>query len=148
MNLDGTILLVEDNEDDVYFMHRALKAAGVTAPVRTVGNGRRALEYLQGAGEFADRAAHPLPRIVFLDLKIPYVHGLEVLAVIRGDPALRDLPVAVLTSSSEESDRNRARALGVLGYWVKPPTREMLLAILAMVPPSDAAAGAASGEQP
>jgi CheY-like chemotaxis protein len=130
MNENETLLVVEDNEDDVYFMRRALKAAAPARPVRFVCDGRAALDYLHGTGEFADRKENPFPAIVFLDLKLPFVHGLEVLATIRREPALRGLRVFVLTSSSEERDRSQAEQLGVQGYLVKPPTRDMLAPIL------------------
>lgn len=137
MNENDTLLVVEDNEDDVYFMRRALKAVAPTMPVRFVSDGRAALDYLHASGEFADRNENPFPAVVFLDLKLPFVHGLEVLATIRREPALRGLRVFVLTSSSEERDRSQAEQLGVQGYLVKPPTRDMLAPILGS--PKDAA---------
>ena len=125
------ILVVEDNEDDVYFMRRTLKIVAPTLSARFVTNGRAALQYLRGTDPFADREQNPFPSLLFLDLKLPLIHGLEVLAAIRSDPALRALRVFVLTSSSEEKDRAGTRELGVEGYLVKPPTREMMAPILA-----------------
>jgi CheY-like chemotaxis protein len=87
MSPEKTLLVVEDNEDDVYFLRRALKAVAPALPVRFVYDGQAAVDYLKGTGPSADRAAHPLPALVFLDLKLPFVHGLEVLATIRGTPA-------------------------------------------------------------
>lgn len=131
MDARDPLLVVEDNEDDLYFMQRALRLAGNTRPVRIVGDGQTALDYLQGRGAFADRRAHPPPVALVLDLKLPYQHGLDVLASIRADARLRHLPVYVLTSSSEETDRTRAEALGVQRYLVKPPTPDMLRTLLA-----------------
>lgn len=120
------ILLIEDNEDDVFLMRRALRDAKVEIPVQVAGDGQEALDYLQGVGKFGDRGAHPVPSLVFLDLKLPYVHGFEVLGWIRGESAMKNLPVVVLTSSSEERDRQRAEELGAKGYLVKPPTADMI----------------------
>lgn len=127
------ILVVEDNEDDLYFARRAFKKAAPDEVLAYVTDGQAALDYLRGIGPFANRAVHPLPRIVFLDLKLPYVLGLDVLTVIRADPALRDLPVVILTSSSEERDVRRANELGVQAYLVKPASAEALRAVLANV---------------
>lgn len=124
------ILVVEDNEDDLYFMRRTLKAVAPKLVVRFVTDGRAALQYLRGTDSFVDRAENPFPAVVFLDLKLPFVHGLDVLAAIRSDPVLQALRVYILTSSSEEKDRARAQELGVHGYLVKPPTPEMLGPIL------------------
>jgi CheY-like chemotaxis protein len=70
----------------------------------------------------------PLPSRVFVDLKLPYVHGLGVFAETRRDSRTDQIPPFILTSSSERLDRDRARALGIQGYLVKPPTRKMQLA--------------------
>lgn len=130
MSSAPAILVVEDNEDDLFFMRRTLKAVAPKLLVRFVTDGRAALQYLRGTESFVDRAEYPLPSVVFLDLKLPFLHGLEVLAAIRSDPALQALRVFILTSSSEEKDRARAQELGVQGYLVKPPTPEMLAPIL------------------
>lgn len=133
MTARPAILVVEDNEDDVYFMRRAFRATGVAADLHFVGDGRAALEYLRHQGAFADARAHPSPAIVFLDLKLPFLNGLEVLAAIRADATLQAQRVFILTSSNEERDRDRAIALGIEGYFVKPPTKEMLGPILATI---------------
>jgi CheY-like chemotaxis protein len=131
MSSGPNILVVEDNEDDVFFMRRTLKAVAPTLPVQFVTDGRAALQYLRGTDSYANRAVYPFPWLVFLDLKLPFVPGLEVLAAIRADPATRALRVFVLTSSSEEKDKARASELGAEGYLIKPPSREMLEPILA-----------------
>ncbi len=131
MTASHNILVVEDNDDDLFFMRRVLKAVAPHVPAQFVTDGRAALQYLRGTDAFTDRTKHPFPSVVFLDLKLPFVHGLEVLAAIRSEPDLQNLPVFVLTSSSEEQDRSRAQELGVQGYLVKPPTRAMLEPIVA-----------------
>lgn len=120
------ILLVEDNEDDAFFMQRALRDAGIANPVRWLEDGQQAIEYLSGGGAFADRAANPLPMIVFLDLKLPYKSGHQVLEWIRQQPQFAKLIVIVLTSSNEPVDLNRAYRAGANSYVVKPPTPEEL----------------------
>lgn len=126
MNSD-TILLVEDNEDDAFFMKQALKDAGIANPLQHVEDGKAAIEYLSGAAKYSDREKHPLPMVVFLDLKLPFKSGFEVLSWIRGQPSLEKLVVIVLTSSSETVDVNRAYQLGANSYVVKPPTATQLL---------------------
>jgi CheY-like chemotaxis protein len=121
-----TILLVEDNEDDAFFMKRALRDAGIANPVRIVEDGQQAIDYLRGGGEFTDRAQNPLPMIVFLDLKLPFKSGHEVLEWIRQQPQFAKLIVIVLTSSNEPVDLNRAYKNGANSYVVKPPTPEQL----------------------
>lgn len=122
MTPHGAILLVEDNDDDVFLMKRTLTAAGVHNPVFVVNDGEQAIDYLAGNGPYADRHAHPLPVVVFLDLKLPLKSGLEVLAWIRAQRELESLLVLVLTSSDEPSDLRRAYSLGASSYLVKPLT--------------------------
>ena len=123
----GAILLVEDNEDDVFLMQRALKGAKISNPLHVVEDGREAVNYLSAEGKYADRAAYPIPSIVFLDLKLPMLRGHEVLAWIRSQPQLENVVVVVLTSSNEPSDLKEAYRLGANSYVVKPPTAEQLL---------------------
>jgi CheY-like chemotaxis protein len=120
------ILLVEDSPDDVFFLKRALRHAQVEADLHVVTNGREAQEYLGGAAPYADRRKHPLPSLVLLDLRMPLMSGLEVLAWIRSQPKLAQLNVIVLTSSVEDSEMQRTFELGVVSYLVKPPTAEMV----------------------
>ena len=126
MTTDRAILLVEDNEDDVFLMKRALKAARVMNPLYVVEHGQEALDYLGGAGKFANRESYPLPAVVFLDLKLPFISGHEVLAWIRRQKQLESLVVVVLTSSNEASDLSRCYSLGANSYVVKPPSPEQL----------------------
>jgi CheY-like chemotaxis protein len=126
MNNAVTILLVEDNEDDVFLMKRALKSAEIVNPLRVIEDGQKAIDYLQGNGNFADRSAHPLPALIFLDLKLPFVRGLDVLAWLRTDDRFKSIIVVVLTSSEEPSDLSNAYKLGANFYLVKPPTPQQL----------------------
>ncbi len=110
------VLVVEDNPDDVELTLRALRRMNLTNTVRVARDGVEALEILLGDGP----TRPPLPRVVLLDLKLPRVSGLEVLARLRGEERTRTLPVVVLTSSREEPDVKKAYALGVNSYVVKP----------------------------
>jgi CheY-like chemotaxis protein len=125
-----TLLLVEDNPDDIFLMCRALKKTGLDLPLQIVTDGKQALEYFNGDGQFADRTQFPRPTWVFLDLKLPYLNGFEVLERIRQDESHKLMDVVILTSSPEDRDKETARALGAKGYLVKPPTTDSLLKVL------------------
>jgi len=124
------ILLAEDDDNDVFFMRRALLKAQIEFPLQVVHNGQQAVDYLNGDGEFSDRERHPLPSIMFLDLKMPFLDGFEVLSWIGSQASLKGIPVVVLTSSAEERDRRKAAELGAKGYFVKPPKPETLKEML------------------
>jgi two-component system response regulator len=113
-----TILLVEDNPDDIELTLRALKANKVTNEVRIVRDGTQALECLLPASPQAD--AEPLPAVVLLDLRLPKVDGLEVLRRLRADARTALLPVVILTSSREEQDAASGHRLGANSYVRKP----------------------------
>jgi CheY-like chemotaxis protein len=130
------ILLVEDDENDVYFMTRAMEQAGLQPPIHVAINGQDAVDYLSGTSSFTGQSAFPPPRCIFLDLKLPFLSGFQVLEWMRGQPKLKDITVFVLTSSPEDSDRQRARKLGAKAYLVKPPTAQMLLDVLKHIPES------------
>jgi DNA-binding response OmpR family regulator len=115
-----TILLVEDEENDVFFMQQALQKAGVENPVQVAADGQEAIDYFKGTGKFANREEFPLPCLVLLDLKLPHVMGLDVLKWIRKQPEVKTI-VVVLSSSKEEADIATAYRLGANAYLVKPP---------------------------
>lgn len=124
------ILLVEDDPNDVLLLQRALRKAQLANPVQVVRDGDEAVAYLAGEGEYGDRAQHPWPVLVLLDMKLPRKSGLEVLAWIRGQEGLKRLPVVMLTSSRESVDINRAYDLGVNSYLVKPVAFEDLVEMM------------------
>jgi CheY-like chemotaxis protein len=125
--MSATILFVEDDPDDVLLIERAFKRAELPLVPRVVSDGEAATAYLSGTGEYGDRLAHPAPSLVLLDLKLPRLSGLEVLAWIRRDPRVGRLPVVILTSSRESIDIERAYELGANSYLVKPVGFEALL---------------------
>lgn len=137
------IVLVEDNEDDIFFMRRALKGAGITAPIRVLTDGQQASDFLTTTGTSPES---PAPGMVFLDLKLPYCTGFEVLEAMRRHGTLDSTQVVILTSSPEERDRRRARELGAAAYLVKPPTPAMLKELVTVLARNkSAAAPPASG---
>ena len=113
------ILLVEDNPRDLELTLAALAKCQLANDIVVVRDGAEALDYLYMRGAFADRdPGHPA--VVLLDLKLPKVDGLEVLAAVKGDPRMRAIPIVMLTSSREESDLVRSYQLGVNAFVVKP----------------------------
>ncbi len=114
------ILLVEDDQNDVFFLEYAFESAGINNPIRVVTDGQQAIDYLQGRGRFSDRAIHPMPSLVLLDLKLPVKMGFDVLKWMRQQTRFQTLPVIVLTSSSDILDVDEAYRLGARSYIVKP----------------------------
>lgn len=114
------ILLVEDNPRDVELTLRALKKNHLANKVVTCSDGAAALDFLFARGQWSDRNGDDLPKVVFLDLKLPKIDGIEVLRTIKADERTRDVPVVIVTSSLEERDRVESYALGVNSYVVKP----------------------------
>lgn len=113
------ILLVEDNPNDAELAIRALRKHNLANHLEWVKDGAAALDFLFHRGAYAD-APRQLPRVVLLDLRLPKVDGIEVLTAIRADPATRELPVVVLTSSREERDLVATYQLGVNSFVAKP----------------------------
>src|SRR2546430_6628066 len=104
----AVILLVDDRDDDVFLVQRALSRAGVANPFFVVRDGEEAMAYLEGFGKYANRDEYPLPDIMLLDLKMPKMDGFEVLRTIRRHPDFKALRVIVLTSSEDIYDVNNA----------------------------------------
>lgn len=122
-----TILLVEDDPNDVLLIQRAFRKANLVNSLEVVRDGEEAVVYLAGEGPYADRERFPLPVLMLLDLKLPRKAGLEVLGWLRQQPSLKRLPVVVLTSSRETADINRAYELCANSYLVKPVAFDALL---------------------
>ncbi len=124
------ILVAEDDPNDAFFLERAFAKAGVDVPLSFVTDGTETLEYLEGQKAFADRAAHPLPTLLLLDLKMPRMNGFDVLKWLRERPGLRRLSVVVFSSSDDPRDVNLAYDLGANSYAVKPGSGAELLAFV------------------
>jgi DNA-binding response OmpR family regulator len=127
------ILLVEDDENDIFFFERAYKKAGITNPLHIVRDGDEAIQYLSGKEAFADREKFPLPSLIVLDLNLPLKHGLEVLKWLREKRDFDTLVVVVLTSSQSEMDMRQAYKLGANSYLVKPSDPDKLTDIARLV---------------
>ncbi len=124
------ILLVEDNPKDVVLIQRAFRKAQISAPLKSVSDGEKAIAYLSGESPYQDRAEYPIPVLILLDLKLPRRSGAEVLAWLRQQPGLKRIPVVMLTASREYADVNRSYDLGANAYMVKPVSFDNLVRIL------------------
>jgi two-component system, response regulator len=114
------ILLVEDNQDDIELTLRAFEKSNIINEIVVAKDGEAALDYLFATGIHAGRDQEVLPEVVLLDLKLPTIHGLDVLRRMRADQRTRRLPVVVLTSSNEEQDVLRSYDLGANSFVQKP----------------------------
>ncbi len=114
------LLLVEDNPDDEALAKRALKKAHSDSEIVVARDGQEALDFLFGLGKFQQRDHAIQPQVVFLDINLPKVNGLEVLKALREDERTASLPVVILSSSDENSDISKAYALGANSYINKP----------------------------
>ncbi|TVQ31184.1 MAG: response regulator [Wenzhouxiangella sp.] len=117
---EATILLVEDNPQDEMLTLRALRKANLANQIDVVRDGQQALDYLFREGEFSDRPPSSLPVVVLLDIGLPRLSGLEVLERLRADARTRLLPIVILTSSDESTDRLRAYESGANSFVRKP----------------------------
>jgi CheY-like chemotaxis protein len=118
----ASVLLVEDDPNDVILMERAFRRAGMMSDFQVVRDGEQAVDYLSGKGQSSDLTRTPLPALVLLDLKLPRQSGFEVLRWMRAQSGLRRIPVLILTSSKEKHDIIRAYELGANAYLLKPAT--------------------------
>ena len=120
MNDELEILLVEDNARDLELTMRALSKHKLANRVTAVRDGAEALDFVFARGSYAHRSVDNTPTVIFLDLKLPKVDGIDVLREIKADPRTRSIPVVVVTSSAEEKDVVETYRLGVNSYVVKP----------------------------
>jgi len=116
----GSVLFVDDESVWVDLMRTAFKRAGIPNPVEGVKDGPEAIRYLRGEAPYANRAARPLPKLVLLDLRLPGMHGFEVLQWIRRQPELAGLAVVVITGMEAPGDVRRAQELGATAFLTKP----------------------------
>jgi CheY-like chemotaxis protein len=115
-----TVLLVEDDLNDIFLVKRAFKMARLGTPLQVVTDGEEAVAYLKGDGKYADRTAYPMPMLVVMDITMPRKSGFEVLEWIKTDGPLRRIPIVIVSSSDRPQDINRAYELGANAYMVKP----------------------------
>src|SRR5690242_19174183 len=120
MSKELVMLVAEDDPNDVTLLEHALKRNGVTVRAEIVPDGDQVIKYLRGDGAYADRARHPFPDILLLDLKMPLMSGVEVLEWLRNDKGCIALPVVMLSGSALSADVEHAYRLGVKTYFTKP----------------------------
>lgn len=122
--MDKHVLIVDDSEDDILLLRHVLEAADVVNPITVLRDGEQALAYLTGGGQYADRAKHPLPDVLILDLRMPLVDGFEVLQWIKQQSHLSDMLLIVLSGAKDVWTVARAYDLGARVFLTKPCTRE------------------------
>lgn len=125
-----TLLIVEDNEDDIFFIDRIFKQLGARCHLTFARDGVEAVDYLSGKGKFKDRAKFPLPTIILMDLKMPRMSGFEVLEWMQRQPEIKLIPTIVVTSSTLQEDVTRAYRLGANAVMNKPVDKDSLLQML------------------
>jgi CheY-like chemotaxis protein len=114
------VLVVEDDDNDVFFLKYAFESAGISTPIQVVSDGQQAIEYLSGNGPYGDRQRYPLPCLILLDLKLPICMGHDVLRWIQQQQVLPIQMVIVLSSSADPTDIEQAYRLGARSFLVKP----------------------------
>ena len=122
------ILLVEDNADDLEMTLHALHKGKVANRIQIARDGAEAMDFIFGEGAFTGRKLETGPKVIMLDLKLPKVDGMEVLARVKKDPRTKQIPVVILTSSKEQKDVVESYHLGVNSYIVKPVSFELFVA--------------------
>lgn len=125
-----TVLVVDSDPDQAHFTKLALQRVGVITPVQLASDGEEAIGYLSGKGTFQDRDDYPLPVLMLLELKLPRISGVGLLSWLREQPALRRLPVVVLTAPGCTADLNRAYELGCNSFLIKPNSFNSLLVMM------------------
>lgn len=130
MNRSAVILQVEDDDNDVLLLQYAFRTARISNPLQSVPNVPRAIDYLNGRGEFSDRTLFPFPCLVLSDIKLPGETGLELLQWIRAQAALRGLVVIMLTSSASPAEIDLAYELGANSFIIKPAGADKLVELV------------------
>jgi CheY-like chemotaxis protein len=125
-----TILIADDDPDDRILARDALVESKVMNTVKFVEDGQELLDYLNRRGKFADPASSPTASIILVDLNMPRVDGRTAIAAIKSDPALRHIPITVLTTSRADEDIFRSYSLGVNSYITKPVSFEGLVRVM------------------
>jgi CheY-like chemotaxis protein len=130
MSAHATILLADDDEDDLFLLDRAFREANVPNPRNRVADGEQVLAYLEGAGQYGDRAKFPYPLFLLLDLQMPAMDGFEVLKWIRQHPLHKRLPVIAFTGHESKPVFRQAYDLGANSLHKKPSSFEDLVKLV------------------
>src|ERR1041384_3105515 len=120
MHYKCTILIVDDDENDIFFAKRAFTEINVHCTFQMLKNGQEVVDYLEGHAHYADRSKYPLPMMILMDLKMPIMDGFQVLEWLRARPGLKVIPTVVLSSSDSPADVTRAYELGANSFMAKP----------------------------
>jgi CheY-like chemotaxis protein len=122
----STIMVVDDDPNDLIFIERAFRAIGVKDPIHTINGGREAIAYMKGEGKFSDRRLYAYPTFITTDLKMPGADGFAVLEHLKNHPEWSVIPTIVLTASRDLDDIKKAYMLGASSYHLKPSSPEEL----------------------
>jgi len=120
MNHQFVLLLLEDSEEDIFLFQRAVTRVGREVACQSVRHGHDAQQYLRGEGRFANRAKFPMPSVIFSDLQLPGMTGLQFLEWLRREPEFRAMPCVIYSGSANPADVQAAYELGVTSFIVKP----------------------------
>jgi CheY-like chemotaxis protein len=129
-NYHSTIMIVDDDLNDLVLIEQAFRNIGVKDPIHLVKGGREAIAYMGGEGKFSDRSQYAYPTFITTDLKMPGADGFAVLEHLQKNPAWAIIPTVVLTASRDLDDIKKAYMLGASSYHVKPNTPEALHQLL------------------
>ena len=130
MDPNQTILIAEDDENDVHLLQMAMRRAELRNPLQFVHDGQEAIDYLCAVGRFSDRSAYPFPGIIITDIKMPRKTGLEVLEWLSQHPECAIIPSIILSASAEPEDVTKAYQFGVSTYFRKPSRIDDLTEIM------------------
>jgi CheY-like chemotaxis protein len=122
----STIMVVDDDPNDLFLIERAFRAIGVKDPIHTINGGQEAIAYMMGEGKYSDRKVYAYPTFITTDLKMPGADGFAVLEHLKKNPEWAVIPTVVLTSSRDLDDIKKAYMLGCSSYHVKPTSPEDL----------------------
>ena len=125
-----TILLADDDPDDCLLARDAIAAGHATTSLRTVGDGEDLMNYLHRRSPYDGEGVAPRPNLILLDLSMPKKNGLQALAEIKGCPTLRQIPIVVLTTSSQSEEIQRSYDLGASSFVTKPVRFETLVDVM------------------
>jgi CheY-like chemotaxis protein len=127
------ILYVDDDDNDIQLANFAAPLAGFSAGFHSVKSGAEAVDYIQGQGRYSDRAKFPMPKLLLLDLRMPRMNGLELLAWVRSQPELLGMVIIVFTASAHPADITRACQLGANAFVQKPSSHTELVQFLKLL---------------
>src|SRR5688500_7469311 len=119
MHRQCTILIVDDDENDIFFVKRAFTEINVHCTFQILKNGQEVVDYLEGADEYSNREKYPLPMMILVDLKMPITDGFQVLACLRAREGIKVIPTVIFSSSDLPADVTRAHELGANSFMTK-----------------------------